>query len=148
MFFAITFNSFLVIWMYSGIFYICVQKKCIWLFGVNVCIYSHDAFYLVLMHMYIFLWCFFLWFKIVIHFQKWLYWGKWFFFLLEILRACPGAILEIFMIVNFWLFFKMWFLVIFMIVNFWLFFKMRFFVIFKVVNFRLFFKMWFLVIFI
>ena len=33
---------------------------------------------------------------------------------------------------------------IFKIVNFWLFFKMRFLVIFKIVNFWLFFKMWFL----
>ena len=33
---------------------------CMFLFGVNVCIYSHGAFYLMLMHMYIFLWCFFM----------------------------------------------------------------------------------------
>ena len=43
----------------------------------------------------------FLWLKIAINFQKWVYRGNVFFFLLEILRSCPRAILEIFMIVNF-----------------------------------------------
>ena len=54
-------------------------------------LFKVSKFYLVLMHMYIFLWCF-LWLKIVITFQKWLYGGMVDIFLLSILGGCPNSL--------------------------------------------------------
>ena len=54
-------------------------------------LFKVSKFYLVLMHMYIFLWCF-LWLKIVITFQKWLYGGMVDIFLLGILGGCPNSL--------------------------------------------------------